>query len=418
MALLAPAQDARASHSRNHDAWTDIWPNGVVTLNVTTRWSKGSIGDPTEGSGVDPSRFGVSQFHCEATGDLITVSPPAGMHIVRVSDGSTVYTWPPDSFSLSATTVDIDTSSPFHDARSQILVIPLGSTAAANQIVSPLNLAPGDYDIRWNDWSRVRGLQNLDPTDECGGLDDGYGFNVRFRWDGTANHGPSLAPVNATVNRGLPYEQNVNAMDPDAVDTLLYTFAPLNPFYPDFGPQTQVPGLTLDSLSGMMTIPASATAGLLDNHFAEPAADYLVKVRIRDSRGAVSEREILLDVVDASGEAAADASLRVSTSATGPSLQLSWTPACNATDHTVYWGTGPIVGGLRWTGAACALGKTGTALFDPGAPPLGRFIYFAVVGRTSLSEGSYGRSSAGVEQPEAVGVGACDIPQVAGLICP
>jgi len=408
VALLASSQDARASHHRGVDDWADISANGVVTLRATTRWTQGTVA----ASGVDASRFGMSVFPCDATGEPITVSPPVGMRLVRVSDGSTAYEWPANSFTLSSTTTTIDTSSPAYDARLQVLVIPLGSTPDPGQIAAPLNLAPGDYEIRWNDWSRVRGIQNLDPTDECG---SGFGFNVRIRWNGTANHGPALAAVNTIVGRSAPYNQNVNATDPDG-EPLSYAFAPLNPLYPDFGPQTLVPGLALDGLTGQLTIPASTTAGLLDNSFAEPAADYLVKVLISDTSGAVTQREMLLDVVPTSGEAAGDGSLTAGP-AFGSFVQISWTPACNATDHTVYWGTGPAAGAPNWTGAACALGTIGSASFNPGTPPAGKFIYFVVVGRTGFNEGSYGRSSAGLERPEAVGVGACDIPQTLNVAC-
>jgi hypothetical protein len=408
LGLLAPAQAAWASHNRGNDAWTDIGSAGVVTLHVTTRWDKGTIGE----SGVDSGRFGLARFQCPGTGQVITVDPPTAMRIVKVPEGFTMYQWPAGSFSLTGTTTAIDTLSPTFDARLQVLAIPFGSTSTLNQIVAPLNLPFGDYDIRWNDWTRIHGLQNLDPTDECGGLDDGFGFNVRVHWDGTSNHGPSFGPINPTVARGLPYSQNVNAIDADG-DPRFYVFASLNPSYPDFGPQSQVPGLALDSLTGQMTIPAGDTAGLLDNHFAEPSADDLVKVRVSDSKGAVSEREILLDAVPASAEAAG---LMVAPG-TGSSLQISWTPACNATDHAVYWGTSPIAGTLNWTGAACALGITGTANFDPGFTPPNTLVYFVVVGRTAFNEGSYGKSSAGAERPEAAGGGTCDTPQVLGPAC-
>ena len=414
MVLLAPAQAAQASHHRGTDTWGDISATGVATLHVISRWSKGTVGDLTSGSGVDSSRFGVGRFQCEATGDVIVVSPVAGMRIVRVLDGTTVYQWPSGSFTLASTTVAIDSSSPTFDARSQVLTIPLGSTTDINQVNPPLNQQPGDYDIRWNDWTRVHGLQNLDPTDECGGLDDGFGFNVRVRWDGTVNHGPAFGPVNSIVGRGQPYLQSLNAIDPEG-GPLAYIFAPLNPFFPDFGPQTQVPGLTLDSPTGLLAIPGGATAGLLDNHFAEPAADYLVKVRVADVKGAISEREILLDAVSPSGEAAADASLSV-VPGTGSSLQISWTPACNATDHAVYWGTG--TGTPNWTGRTCGLGTTGAASFDPGPIPPNTLVYFVVVGRTPFDEGSYGKFSSGVERPEATGSGSCDLPQVLGTCGP
>ena len=47
MVLLAPAGEAQASHHRGTDTWSDIGATGVVTLHVTTRWSKGTVGDLT-----------------------------------------------------------------------------------------------------------------------------------------------------------------------------------------------------------------------------------------------------------------------------------------------------------------------------------------------------------------------------------
>jgi hypothetical protein len=107
------------------------------------------------------------------------------------------------------------------------------------------------------------------------------------------------------------------------------------------------------------------------------------------------------------GEASVTGSLTAHRGA-GTSVLVDYTPACAATDHAVYWGAGPITGGLAWTAATCGLGTDGTSSFDPGNPPPGVLIYFVIVGQNATSEGSYGRSSAGAERPEAVGVGACD----------
>jgi len=107
--------------------------------------------------------------------------------------------------------------------------------------------------------------------------------------------------------------------------------------------------------------------------------------------------------------------------AAGTAVTLAYTPACGALDDAVYWGTGPIVGAPVWTGAACGLGTTGAASFDPGDPAPGELIYFVVVGQTASAEGSYGAGFDGaspVERPEAVGLGSCDRPRVIGGTCP
>jgi hypothetical protein len=99
-------------------------------------------------------------------------------------------------------------------------------------------------------------------------------------------------------------------------------------------------------------------------------------------------------------------------------VALAFTAACGATDHTVYWGTGPIVGSLVWTHAACGLGVGGTAAFDPGDPTPGGLLYWVIVGQTVLREGSYGRNALLQERPEAIGVGACERPRVVAGSCP
>lgn len=102
----------------------------------------------------------------------------------------------------------------------------------------------------------------------------------------------------------------------------------------------------------------------------------------------------------------------------GSLVGIAYTPACGATDHAVYWGSGPIAGSPVWSGSACALGVSGSAGFDPGKLGSGGWVYFTVVGQTATAEGSYGKDGAGSELPEAVGIGACDRPQALSGSCP
>ena len=117
-------------------------------------------------------------------------------------------------------------------------------------------------------------------------------------------------------------------------------------------------------------------------------------------------------VASAPLEVSPDASpMLASRAVSGTVVDLSYTPACGAADNVVYWGHGPIAGSLSWTNAACAVGNTGTASFDPGDPAPETFVYFVIVGQSTTKEGSYGQGwsgLAGVERPEAVGIGACD----------
>lgn len=116
-------------------------------------------------------------------------------------------------------------------------------------------------------------------------------------------------------------------------------------------------------------------------------------------------------------EASADGGMKASRALAGTGIQLSYLPGCGTLDHAVYWGSGPIVGSVAWTSAACGLGSSGVASFDPGDPAPDSFVYFVIVGQNAGKEGSYGSGSAG-ERAEAVGVGACDRPQDLTGTCP
>jgi len=120
------------------------------------------------------------------------------------------------------------------------------------------------------------------------------------------------------------------------------------------------------------------------------------------------------------GEASAAGTMKAVKSV-GTAVTVTYSPACKASDHAIYRaaaGPAPIPGPIHWTDASCGLGVSGSASFDPGNPPAGQFFYFVVVGQTGSSEGSYGRSSAGVERPEAAGIGACDRAQMLTMVCP
>jgi hypothetical protein len=89
-------------------------------------------------------------------------------------------------------------------------------------------------------------------------------------------------------------------------------------------------------------------------------------------------------------------------------VTVTYTPACQAADHAAF--SGPLVSGGAfpgWDGAACDLGTSGTAVFDPG----GGSRYFVLVAQDGAAEGSYGRDGTGAERPEATGVGSCDLPR-------
>ena len=116
-------------------------------------------------------------------------------------------------------------------------------------------------------------------------------------------------------------------------------------------------------------------------------------------------------------EASPDGHMTASRSTPGTAVDVVYAPGCGTLDNAVYWGVGPIAGSPVWTNAACALGNTGHAVFDPGGLPPDTLLYFVIVGQNAADEGSYGAGSAG-ERPEAVGIGACDKPQDLTGTCP
>jgi hypothetical protein len=98
-------------------------------------------------------------------------------------------------------------------------------------------------------------------------------------------------------------------------------------------------------------------------------------------------------------------------------IDISYTPACDATDHTVYWGDLGNVSIYGYAGAECFVGTSGTASFDPGSGS----YFFLVVGNDGTDEGSYGHHQIGGaigERDEDVGTPTCDRTQnLAGVIC-
>ncbi|HEX5043604.1 MAG TPA: S8 family serine peptidase [Candidatus Polarisedimenticolaceae bacterium] len=114
-----------------------------------------------------------------------------------------------------------------------------------------------------------------------------------------------------------------------------------------------------------------------------------------------------------------DRNVLVAKTAGGDPLQLTFDPSCHASDATVYWGhAAGSMTGLAWTGAACGSGPSGSALFSPGTPAPGSLHYFVVVPTNGVKEGSYGKDSTGNERTRASGLGACNLPQQLGGVCP
>ena len=98
----------------------------------------------------------------------------------------------------------------------------------------------------------------------------------------------------------------------------------------------------------------------------------------------------------------------------GASAVVTYTPACGATQHTVYAGNLDTLhtGGLVWSQRFCSLGASGSLSFTPSGN-----VYFVVAGNNGTTEGSYGRTSAG-ERPPAGAGGGCSYTQNLSGSCP
>lgn len=106
--------------------------------------------------------------------------------------------------------------------------------------------------------------------------------------------------------------------------------------------------------------------------------------------------------------------LLVARSVTPGSLDVSFVPACDATDHNVYFGDLAQVSTYAYSDVVCSIGATGDVTFAPGSGS----VFFLVVANDGVREGSYGLDSDGLQRPEDVGTPSCDRTRdLAGVIC-
>jgi hypothetical protein len=89
-------------------------------------------------------------------------------------------------------------------------------------------------------------------------------------------------------------------------------------------------------------------------------------------------------------------------------IDVFYKPACDSTNHTVYYGPLADVSAYGYSGAACWRGGSGTTSFDPGGLA---DAFFVIVGNTGVVEGSYGSDGLGAERPEDTGTPGCDLPR-------
>jgi hypothetical protein len=92
-------------------------------------------------------------------------------------------------------------------------------------------------------------------------------------------------------------------------------------------------------------------------------------------------------------------------------IDMTYTAACDAADHAIYYGDIVDVSAYTYSGAECSIGVGGTYSFDPGA---GSF-FFVVVANDGLEEGSYGEDGFDTERPDTA---VCGYTQnLAGVVC-
>jgi hypothetical protein len=100
--------------------------------------------------------------------------------------------------------------------------------------------------------------------------------------------------------------------------------------------------------------------------------------------------------------------MRVGRNAVNGSIDVTFAPACDATNHTIYYGDLADVATYGYSGAACWMGSSGTATFDPSGLS---DAFFVIVGSTGVVEGSYGLDGTGTERPESASTAECDLPR-------
>jgi hypothetical protein len=98
-------------------------------------------------------------------------------------------------------------------------------------------------------------------------------------------------------------------------------------------------------------------------------------------------------------------------------MALTYSPACDAEDHSIHYGPLFSVSSYAYADAQCGFGISGSALFTPD-PAVGDSLFFVVVGNNPDFEGSYGVDKLGGERPpNTTAAGACLKTQSLATVC-
>ncbi|MDQ7087077.1 MAG: hypothetical protein Q9Q13_04105 [Acidobacteriota bacterium] len=91
-------------------------------------------------------------------------------------------------------------------------------------------------------------------------------------------------------------------------------------------------------------------------------------------------------------------------------LTVSYSAACNAVDHNIYYGPLREVANYAYTGESCSVGMSGEASFSG----LAESFFFVIAADDGMVEGSYGTDSSQAERPDA---GSCGFVQDLSEAC-
>jgi len=109
---------------------------------------------------------------------------------------------------------------------------------------------------------------------------------------------------------------------------------------------------------------------------------------------------------EASDPASPSNAMRASYNRVTGTIDITYAVPCSTTNHRIVYGPLTSLPSYGWSGMACDVGTSGAASFNPGPSS----AFFVIVANDASVEGSYGTNSAGLERPEASGLGSCDLP--------
>jgi len=240
--LLFSPSPAGATHFRGGTIDYTINSSGLLRVEMTTLWRDAFVGDAF----VDlwsGNRSVIVKAFSNFTVVSDTVVNPAGRDLIG-----------------------------YYARRTSVFTLNL----PANSVGS------GTYLLRFESCCRVDAIWNVGQSS--------FSLESKMPYTaGIANGSPTMIPATIDiVARGHLYTQSLLSQDPDRG---LLNYVLLNgDASPDWGPATQIPGIGIDS-DGVISIPASNTATL-------SLGRWVYKVRVTDTSGAYSERDILIIVQD------------------------------------------------------------------------------------------------------------------------